>query len=132
MTKRKRRIVTLPSKAIAALWTCLALLGATGCQKEKTAEAEPAHPAGEIWLSPERATKGGILVDTVKEQWVGDAIVTFPALAGAGPTFTVPLTSEQANAAMSTGTYRGAAHAQPTSVMEFILRCPQGQSDDPT
>jgi cobalt-zinc-cadmium efflux system membrane fusion protein len=76
VTKRKRRIVTLPSKAIAALWTCLALLGATGCQKEKTAEAEPAHPAGEIWLSPERATKGGILVDTVKEQWVGDAIVT--------------------------------------------------------
>jgi cobalt-zinc-cadmium efflux system membrane fusion protein len=53
-----------------------ALFASAACQKQPAAEPSPAHPPGEIWLSPDRANQAGIVVSPVTEQWVGDAVVT--------------------------------------------------------
>jgi cobalt-zinc-cadmium efflux system membrane fusion protein len=64
-----------PRNRPGLLLALVGLMALPGCRKEQDALAAPAHPPGEIWLSPERVSQAGIVVDPVKEQWVGDAIV---------------------------------------------------------
>ena len=61
---------------VRGLLALLLLVSPLGCEKEHAADPEPSHPPGEIWLSPERMTQAGIVLQKAQEQWVGDAIVT--------------------------------------------------------
>jgi len=55
----------------------------------------------------------------------GDATVTFPAPAGAGPVITL---GAAATVVLSTGTYSSTSHAQTTTLMEFTFTLPAGSN----